>query len=199
MSRMVGTPMAFFPTCSYLPATVSDRLAFLNYLAGSLAGTLSVKLNTARIPLKGLRDNEVTLFQKRNVRNGLEYQISRAENSQERGHEKRAEELRGQLAKAESDDEPLEKQHEILLRKALKESELQKFQALREVIKYCGLGKYSSHRSLFFLVRREAFYPRSGSRVCARCYSVSTPFDNPALHWRGGDRFYPCIPAVCIG
>lgn len=124
-----------FSTFSYRSAAVSDRLAFLNFLAGSLAGTLSAKLNTARAPLKGLRDNEVTLSQRRNVRNGLEYQISRAENSQERGHEKRAAELRGQLAKAESDDEPLEKQHEILLRKALKESELQKFQALREVIK----------------------------------------------------------------
>ena len=127
--------LAFFSTCPDRSTTVSDRLAFLNYIAGSLAGSLSAKLNTARIPLKGLRDNEVTLFQKRNVRNGLEHQISRVENSQERGHEKRAAELREQLAKAESDDEPLEKQHEILLRKALKESELQKFQALREVIK----------------------------------------------------------------
>ena len=123
-----------FPTYSYRSAAVSDRLAFLNYIAGSLAGTLSAKLNTARTPLKGLRDNEATLFQRRNVRNGLEHQISRAENSHEKGHEKRVAELRVQLAKAENDDEPLEKQHEIILRKALKESELQKFQALREVI-----------------------------------------------------------------
>ncbi|KAI0004322.1 Eisosome component PIL1-domain-containing protein [Russula compacta] len=110
----------------------SDRLAFLNYTSGSLASTLSVKLNTARTPLKELRDSEVTLVQRRNVRNGLEYQISRVENGQERGYEKRVAELKEQLAKAESDDEPIEKQHEILLRKALKESELQKFQALRE-------------------------------------------------------------------
>jgi hypothetical protein len=109
-------------------------LAFLNYTAGSLAKTLSTKLNTARAPFKELRDNEVTLLQKRNIRNGMELQISRVENSREKGYERHLADLKAQLAKAESDDEPLEKQHEILLRKALKESELQKFQALREVI-----------------------------------------------------------------
>jgi hypothetical protein len=94
-----------------------------------------VKLNTARIPLKELRDNEVTLFQRRNFRAGLDSQITRIENNPEKGYEKRVAELKGQLAKAESDDEPLEKQHEVLLRRALRESELQKFQALREVNK----------------------------------------------------------------
>lgn len=92
-----------------------------------------MKLNTARTPLKELRNSEVVLVQRRNVRNGLESQISRVENGQEKGYEKRVAELKEQLAKAENDDEPIEKQHEILLRKALKESELQKFQALREV------------------------------------------------------------------
>ncbi|KAI9508773.1 Eisosome component PIL1-domain-containing protein [Russula earlei] len=111
---------------------VSDRLAFLNYISGSLATTLSAKLNAARVPLKGLRDNEVALTQRRNVRTGLDNQISRLENSRERGYEKRVAELKEQLAKAESDDEPAEKQGEILLRNALKESEQLKFQALRE-------------------------------------------------------------------
>jgi hypothetical protein len=109
-------------------------LAFLNYIAATLATTLSVKLNTARLPLKELRDNEVALAQKHNVRTGLEQQVSRVENSQEKGYEKRLAELKEQLAKAQSDDEAAEKQHDILLRKALKESEQQKFQALREVI-----------------------------------------------------------------
>jgi hypothetical protein len=115
------------------PAAVSDRLAFLNYTTGSLASTLSAKLNTARVPLKELRNTDTTLAQKRNFRNGLEQQISRVENSREKGFEKRLAELKEQLAKAESDDEPAEKQYDILTRKALKESELQKFQALREV------------------------------------------------------------------
>lgn len=109
-------------------------MGFLNYIAGSLAGTLSVKLDSARTPLKQLRDNEAALTQKRNVRAGLENQIGRVEHGQERGYEKRVAELRDQLAKAESDDEPAERQYEILLRKALKESEQLRFQALREVI-----------------------------------------------------------------
>ncbi|KAI0257548.1 Eisosome component PIL1-domain-containing protein [Lactifluus subvellereus] len=111
---------------------VSDRLAFLNYIAGSLASTLSMKLDSARTPLKQLRDNEAALTQKRNVRAGIQNQISRIEHSQERGYEKHVAELQEQLAKAESDDEPAEGQHEIFLRKALKESEQLRFQALRE-------------------------------------------------------------------
>ncbi|KAF8271384.1 Eisosome component PIL1-domain-containing protein, partial [Lactarius quietus] len=111
---------------------VSDRLGFLNYIFGSLSGTLAGKLNTARAPLKELRDNEVALTQRRNVRAGLKNQIGHLEHSQEKGTEKRIAELKEQLAKAEKDDEPIEKEHMILMRKALKESEQQKFQALRE-------------------------------------------------------------------
>ena len=134
MSRMVGAPTMTSVLLTHLASAVSDRLAFLNFIAGSLANTLSEKLNTVRLPLKELRDSEVALSQRRSVRTGLEHQISRVENSRERGYEKRLAELEEQLAKAESDDEPAQKQHEILLRKALKESELAKFQALREVI-----------------------------------------------------------------
>jgi hypothetical protein len=111
---------------------VSDRLGFLNYVVGSLSGSLAGKLDTARAPLKALRDNEATLTPRRNVRAGLKIQIERLEHGQEKGAEKRIAEVKEQLAKAEKDDEPLEKEHEILLRKALKESELLKFQALRE-------------------------------------------------------------------
>lgn len=109
-------------------------MGFFNFIAGSLATTLSAKLNTARLPLKELRNNEVALAQRNGIRTGLEQQISRVENSRERGNEKRLAELKEQLAKAETDDEPAEKEHDILLRRALKESEQKKFQALREVI-----------------------------------------------------------------
>jgi 1,6-anhydro-N-acetylmuramate kinase len=112
---------------------VSDRLGFVNYVVGSLSGSLAGKLDTARAPLKALRDNEATLTPRRNVRAGLKIQIERLEHGQEKGAEKRIAEVKEQLAKVEKDDEPLEKEHEILLRKALKESELLKFQALREV------------------------------------------------------------------
>ena len=113
---------------------VSDRLGFLNYIAASLATTLSEKLTTARLPLKELRDNDAAFVQRHSIRTGLEQQISRTENSREKGYEKRLAELKEQLAKAKSDDEPADKQHAILLRKALRESEQVKFQALREVI-----------------------------------------------------------------
>jgi uncharacterized protein YdcH (DUF465 family) len=132
--RMVGAPTM---TSIYIDppgAAVSDRLGFLNYTAASLATTLSAKLNTARLPLKELRGNETALSQKLSVHTGLEQQISRVENSREKGYEKRLAELKEQLAKVKSDDEPAEKQHDILLRKSLRESEQIKFQALREVI-----------------------------------------------------------------
>lgn len=96
---------------------------------------MSEKLHTARLPLKELRNNEVAFSQRLSIRTGLEQQISRTENGQEKGYEKRVAELKEQLAKAKSDDEPADKQHDILLRKALKESEQVKFQAIREVIK----------------------------------------------------------------
>jgi hypothetical protein len=111
---------------------VSDRLGFLNYIAASLATTLSQKLVTARLPLKELRDNDAAFVQRHSIRTGLEQQISRVDNSREKGYEKRLAELQEQLAKAKSDDEPADKQHDILLRKALRESEQGKFQALRE-------------------------------------------------------------------
>lgn len=124
-------------------------MAFLNYTAGSLASTASRKLITARLPLKELRDNEAALAQTHNIRTGLEQQVSRVESSKEKGYEKRLAELKEQLTKAQSDDETAEKQHDILLRRALKESELQRFQALREVIEmlraqlnYCLIASF---------------------------------------------------------
>lgn len=112
---------------------VSDRSAFLNFVSGSLSNTLAVKLDAARAPFKQLRDNETTLGPRRAVRAGLQTQIGRIEASQEKGYEKRLAELKAQLAKAEKDDEPAEKEHEILKRKALKESEQLKWEAYREV------------------------------------------------------------------
>ncbi|TFY54045.1 hypothetical protein EVG20_g9868 [Dentipellis fragilis] len=111
---------------------VSDRLAFLNFISGSLASSLAQKLNAARSPLKALRDNDNALAARRTARANLQSQIVRLEHSQERGYEKRIAELKDQLRKAERDDEPSEKEHEILKRKALRESEQLKFEAFRE-------------------------------------------------------------------
>jgi len=136
-------------------------LGFLNYIAASLATTLSAKLNTARLPLKELRDSEVAFAQRNSIRTGLEQQISRVENGREKGFEKRLAELKEQLAKANTDDEPADKQYAILLRKALRESEQMKFQALREVIEIIWSQLLLSHCFLS-LVRRKACARRTG-------------------------------------
>ena len=117
-----------------LSLLVTDRLAYLNFVQGALAGTLSTKLEAARTPLKTLRDLENTLTPRRNIRAGLKLQISRLEHDQQRGAELRIAELKQQLKKSESEDEQAEKEAELLKRKAVRESEQAKWDALREVI-----------------------------------------------------------------
>ncbi|KAG1801559.1 Eisosome component PIL1-domain-containing protein [Suillus plorans] len=111
---------------------VTDRLAYLNFVQGSLASSVAIKLNNARAPFKALRDAEAVLGPKRNFRAGLRTQISRMEHNLEKGMEQKLSELKQTLAKAEHVDEPLEKEHEILKRKAVRESESQKWDAIRE-------------------------------------------------------------------
>lgn len=108
-------------------------MAYLNFVQGSLASSLAVKLDSARIPLKALRDAENALFPRRNIRAGLGLQISRIEHEQQRGAEKKLAELREQLKKAEADDESAEKEVLLLKRTAVRQSEQQKWDALREV------------------------------------------------------------------
>lgn len=105
----------------------------MNYIQGSLATTLAQKLDASRAPFKELRDAETSLSGRRNIRAGFQNQIARIEHDQQRGMEQKLVELRRQLSKAEQDDEPLEKEVEILKRKALRESERLKWEALREV------------------------------------------------------------------
>ncbi|KAG2154910.1 Eisosome component PIL1-domain-containing protein [Suillus clintonianus] len=111
---------------------VTDRLAYLNFVQGSLASSVAIKLDNARAPFKALRDAEAVLAPKRIFRAGLRTQIARIEHNQEKGMERRLPDLRSQLAKAEQVDEPLEKELEILKRKAVRESETQKWDAIRE-------------------------------------------------------------------
>ncbi|EIN13686.1 hypothetical protein PUNSTDRAFT_94932 [Punctularia strigosozonata HHB-11173 SS5] len=111
---------------------VTDRLAFMNYVQGSLSGTLATKLDTSRASFKALRDAEANLAPKRNIRAGLQTQIARIEHGGEKGYEKKVAELRAQLSKLETEDEPLEKEVQILKRKAVRDSETAKWTALRE-------------------------------------------------------------------
>lgn len=102
-------------------------------MQGSLASSLALKLDTARTQLKHLRDTETAITPRRNIRAGLASQISRIEHEQQKGNEKRLEELKVQLKKHEEEDTDQERQIEILKRKAVRESEQQKWDAIREV------------------------------------------------------------------
>ncbi|KAF8642355.1 hypothetical protein AX16_009624 [Volvariella volvacea WC 439] len=111
---------------------VTDRLAYLNFVQGSLAGTLATKLDAARFPLKALRDAENALAPRRTQRANLQTQIVRLEHDQQRGGERKIAELRDQIRKAEQEDLQQEKEIELLKRKAIRESENAKWEAIRE-------------------------------------------------------------------
>ncbi|KAJ7706109.1 Eisosome component PIL1-domain-containing protein [Mycena rosella] len=111
---------------------VTDRLAYLNFVHGSLASSLAVKLDAARAPLKNLRDAEAALLPRRNIRAGLQLQLTRIEHDQPKGMEKRMAELKDQLKKHTADDQPQETEVELLKRQAVRESEQHKWEAIRE-------------------------------------------------------------------
>ncbi|KAJ7181728.1 Eisosome component PIL1-domain-containing protein [Mycena crocata] len=111
---------------------VTDRLAYLNFVAGSLASSLAVKLDAARAPLKTLRDAEAALTPRRNIRAGLQLQITRIEHDQPKGLEKRLADLKEQLRKHALDDQPQETEVDLLKRQAIRESEQHKWEAIRE-------------------------------------------------------------------
>jgi hypothetical protein len=113
---------------------VTDRLAYINYVHGSLAGTLAGALNTARDPLKELRNAETALAPRRAARAGLQGQIARIEHAAERGAEARVVQLREQLVMAERADADAEQEIERLKRTAVRDGERAKWAALREVL-----------------------------------------------------------------
>jgi len=109
---------------------VTDRLAYFQFVQGSLATTLAEKLDAARLPLKNLRDKEVDVSTRRNKRSVYEQQIAKLEMSS--GNERKINELEQLLQRAIIEDEPLEKEVRILERKAIKENEHAMWEAIRE-------------------------------------------------------------------
>jgi hypothetical protein len=109
---------------------VTDRLAYFQFVQGSLADSLAKKLEAARIPLKSLRDKEDALSARRKIQSNHEQLIAKLETS--RGNEKKIQELERLLKQAKIDDEPLEKEVLILERRAIKDSEHAKWEAIRE-------------------------------------------------------------------
>jgi hypothetical protein len=63
----------------------------------------------------------------------MQLQLSKLEHDQQRGSEARVAELKEQIKKAELDDEAQEKEVELLKRKAVRDTERLKWEALREV------------------------------------------------------------------
>lgn len=119
------------PFGRYHHSIVSDRLAYFQFVQGSLATSLAEKLDAARLPLKKLRDKEDALATRRNTRNNYEQQIAKLETSS--GNEKKINDLEELLQRAYVEDEPLEKEVQLLERKAIRDSEQAKWEAIREV------------------------------------------------------------------
>ncbi|KLO20220.1 hypothetical protein SCHPADRAFT_992308 [Schizopora paradoxa] len=111
---------------------VTDRLAYLNFVHGSLSSNLAQRLDSARSSLKILRDAENNIAPRRQQRNVIQMQINRIEHEKPKGLENRLADLKGQLKKLESDDDTSEREIEIMKRKAVKDSEAWKWAALRE-------------------------------------------------------------------
>ncbi|KAJ7070970.1 Eisosome component PIL1-domain-containing protein [Mycena amicta] len=111
---------------------VTDRLAYMSFVTGSLSSALAEKFNAARAPLKSLRAAEAAIQPRRNARGALQLQISRIEQDQPRGMEKRLAELKQKLKEANLEDQPQEAEIALLKRQAIRESEQIKWEAIRE-------------------------------------------------------------------
>ena len=100
-----------------------------------------------------MRDKEDALAARKNTRNGFEQQIAKLESSS--GNEKKISDLEELLHQAYTNDEPLEKEVQLLERKAIRDSEHAKSEAIREVSSlFCGripgglTYRYSTEKSL---------------------------------------------------
>ncbi len=161
---------------------MTDRLAYLNFVQGSLASTLSTKLDASRASFKALRDAEAALLPRRNIRTSLQNQLGRLEHDQQKGQEKKIAELKDQLRKAELEDASQEREIEILKRKAVRESERLKWEAIREVIILFIITTLLVLINI--AVRREAC-PSFSSSNSYHCRTPFYPSDTRAtIHWR---------------
>ncbi|KAF9785541.1 Eisosome component PIL1-domain-containing protein [Thelephora terrestris] len=167
---------------------VTDRLAYFQFVQGSLAESLAKKLNAARLPLKNLRDKEDTLAARRNIRNNYELNIAKLETSS--GNQKKINELEELLRKANIDDDPLEKEVQILERKAIKESEHAKWEAFREYGEKLAILAQASEQLLQVLPSLPPSPTRKyegGKDTAALRAAVQKALDN----WKPGQTDFP--------
>ncbi|KAI0673489.1 Eisosome component PIL1-domain-containing protein [Trametes maxima] len=165
---------------------VTDRLAWMNYIQGALAATLAQKIDASRAPFKELRDAESSLSGRRNIRAGFQNEIARIEHDQKRGMEQKLGELIRQLRKAEEDDAPLEKEVELLKRKAVRESERLKWEAFREYGEKLALISQAASAALPALpdIPPSTIQPYTGAQLTA---SVRTTLQQALDNYRVGD------------
>lgn len=123
------------PTILNEHLSVTDRLAYLNFVQGSLAAVLSDRLDEARAPLKKLREAQAALSPRRAQRAAIETQIRTLQTNPnaKSGGETRIKELQDTLSKHNADDAPMEREVAELRRKAVRESEEMKWNAFKEV------------------------------------------------------------------
>jgi Eisosome component PIL1 len=174
--------------CVLFLVAVTDRLAFFNFVSGSLASALSKRLDDARVPMKTLRDAGNALAARHSIRAAYEREISKLETDRPRGHEKRLAEVEQLLRRAEIEDDPLEKEVEILSRTAVRESEQAKWDAIREVSLFfsCLLKKKKKtqhHCPLPRLVWRETCPSCSSFESCHRCIASDSSECEQSIRW----------------
>lgn len=169
----------------------------MSYVHGSLAESLASRIDSSRTSFKHLRDAENALAPRRNIRIGLQNQIARIEHDQRKDQQQKLAELKVQLQRNEEEDTTAEKDIEILKRKAIRETEQEKWEAIREVRIY-------SMRTLCIwltipLVFREAFNGFPGRFVYDSCFASNSSNHLPAIYGRADNRFCPRFSPACIG
>ncbi|KAG9120921.1 hypothetical protein FRC07_003341 [Ceratobasidium sp. 392] len=155
---------------------VSDRIAYLNFVHGSLASELGQSLDSARASYKSLRDAETALHPRRTNRSNMKAEIERIKAAGSSGKApangaERVAELQSQLAKAEADDDPQEREVALLKRRALVECERKKWAAFREYGAKLALLADASEALLTELPEQESHGAYGGASNTARIRS----------------------------
>ncbi|KAG8905321.1 hypothetical protein FRB99_000247 [Tulasnella sp. 403] len=179
---------------------VTDRLAYLNFVHGTLASTLSDKLDAARVPMKKLRESQMTLAPRRQQRGAIETEIQRLRSQPNAaGAQQKIAELTQTLGKHTADDAPLEREIGEMTRNAVRESERLKWEAFREYAEKILLVSEASRDILQQLPATvpDANHPYQGKNATAATRSaLQTALDN----WKPGQTsLNPAPQGVGVG
>ncbi|CUA73881.1 hypothetical protein RSOLAG22IIIB_01402 [Rhizoctonia solani] len=154
---------------------VSDRIAYLNFAHGSLATDLAKSLDSSRASYKSLRDAETALHPRRTARAGMKAEIEKIRQAGATGKApangaERIVELETQLAKAEQDDAPQEREVVLLKRRALVECERKKWAGFREYAAKLEALADAAEALLEELPEHEPTGPYAGAQNTARIH-----------------------------